>query len=155
MTVNVEAFMHSLGKSYNDVLDAELIPYKTPPTGFPGDPDLSLDMAKEGVYLSFQRDGRILKGIIFKIQNDKVKDWVFPNELPLGLKKEMSRDWVHTTYGLPLRSVEPKVIMRRAVGRADLYSVAGFTPQLYMQIRYDLTDNVQKVAFIPASELRW
>lgn len=155
MTVNVEALIHSLGKSYNELLNAELIPYKTPPTGFSGDPDLSLDMAKEGVYLSFQRDGRILKGIILRIQHDKVKDWVFPNELPLGLQKEMSRDWVHTTYGPPLRSVEPKVIMRRAVGRADLYSVAGFAPQLYMQIRYDLTNNVQKVALIPQSELRW
>ncbi|PLR41942.1 DUF6392 family protein, partial [Chimaeribacter arupi] len=51
MTVNVDALINSLGKSYKDLLEAELIPYKTPPTGFSGDPDLSLDMAKEGVYL--------------------------------------------------------------------------------------------------------
>lgn len=155
MTVNIEALIHGLGKSYNDLRDAELIPYKTPPTGFSGDPDLSLDMAKEGVYLSFKREGRILKGVILRIQHDKVKNWIFPNELPFGLKKNMSRDWVHMNYGQPLRSVEPKVIMRRGVGWADLYLVAGFEPQLYMQIRYDLTDKVQKVAFIPQTELRW
>ncbi len=155
MNVNVEALMHSLGKSYSDLLDDGLIPYKTPPTGFSGDPDLRLDMAKEGVYLSFQRNGRILKGIILRIQNDKVKGWIFPNDLPLGLKKEMCREWVHSSYGKPLRTVEPKFIMRRAVGRADLYLIAHFSPDLYMQIRYDLNDKVQKVAFIPHSELRW
>ncbi len=61
MTVNVDALINSLGKSYKDLLEAELIPYKTPPTGFSGDPDLSLDMAKEGVYLSFRRAGRVLQ----------------------------------------------------------------------------------------------
>lgn len=34
MTVNVEALIHGLGKSYNDLRDAELIPYKTPQRDF-------------------------------------------------------------------------------------------------------------------------
>ena len=155
MTVNVDALIHSLGKSYSDLLDAELILYKTPPTGFSGDPDISLDMAKEGVYLSFRRDGRILKEITLRIQNDKATHWEFPNELPFGLRKVMPMAWVHSTYGQPLRSVEPKVVMRREVGRADLYSVEGLSPLLYMQIRYDMADYVQKITFFPPSELRW
>ncbi len=157
MTVNVEALIHSLGKSYNDLLEAKLVPYKTPPTGFSGDPDLSLEMAKEGVYLSFRRDGRILKEVIIRIQHDKVSGWTFPNALPLGLQNEMSREWIHATYGQPLRSVEPKVVMSRPMGRADLYAVEGLSPELYMQIRYEPTDRemVQKIAFFPQSELRW
>lgn len=155
MTVNVDALIHSLGKSYKEMLNAELIPYKIPPTGFPGDPDISLDMAKEGVYLSFRREGRILKEITLKIHNDKVKNWKFPNILPLGLQNDMSREWIHSTYGSPLRSVEPKIVMRRAVGPADLYLVEGECPELYMQIRYDMSNNVQKVTFFPLSELRW
>lgn len=155
MTVNINALIDSLGKTYKEMLDAELIPYKTPPTGFSGDPDISLDMAKEGVYLSFKRDGRILKEIMLRIQNDKINNWEFPNILPFGLQKFMSMAWVHSTYGQPLRSVEPKVVMRRAVGRADLYSVKGYSPLLYMQIRYDMSYNVQKITFFPSSELRW
>lgn len=32
MTVNINALINSLGKTYKEMLDAELIPYKTPPT---------------------------------------------------------------------------------------------------------------------------
>lgn len=52
MTVNVEALIDCLGKTYQEMFDAGLIPYKTKPTGFSDDPDISLDMVKEGVYLS-------------------------------------------------------------------------------------------------------
>ena len=62
MTVNIEALMRNLGKSYKDIYDAGLLPYKTPPSASSGDRELSLDMAKEGVYLSFKRDGRIISG---------------------------------------------------------------------------------------------
>jgi len=59
-----------------------LITYKSPPTGSSGEPDLSLDMAKEGLFLSFKRVGRILQDIFVKIQNNKAKNWMFSNELP-------------------------------------------------------------------------
>ncbi|WKZ94714.1 DUF6392 family protein (plasmid) [Chimaeribacter arupi] len=155
MTVNVDALINSLGKSYNDMLEAELIPYKTPPTGFSGDPEISLDMAKEGVYLSFKRDGRILQTVILSIQHDKVSNWVFPNDLPSPLQKIMSRPWVHEHIGKPLRSVPPKVIMRRAFGWMDLYEAKGWAIPISMQISYDVMDNVRAVAFMPTAELRW
>ncbi len=53
MTINVEALINSLGKSYQEIFNKGLIPYKTKPTGFPGDSDISLDMVKEGIFLSF------------------------------------------------------------------------------------------------------
>lgn len=155
MTVNVEALIHSLGKSYNDLLDAELIPYRTPPTGFSGDPDLSLDMAKEGLFLSFKRNGRVLQAIVLTIQNERVKDWIFPNELPSPLQKKMSRQWVHENVGEPLRSIPPKVIMRKSFGWTDLYEAKGYPIPTSMQISYDTMNNVRSVTFMPTSELRW
>lgn len=125
MTVNAEALIHSLGRSYNDLLDAELIPYKTPPTGFSGDPDLSLNMAKEGVYLSFLREGHMLQEVTVKIIRPDIKNWIFPNELPFGLQHKMSRQWVHENTGVPLRSSPPRTIMRRAFGWADLFDIKG------------------------------
>jgi len=155
MTLNVEALIHSLGRSYNDLLDAELIPYKTPPTGFSGDPDLSLDMAKEGVYLSFLREGRMLQEVTVKIIRPDIKNWIFPNELPFGLQHKMSRQWVHENIGVPLRSSPPRVIMRRAFGWADLFDIKGANTPTSMQIDYDIADNVVDVSFMPTSELRW
>jgi len=155
MTVNVEALIHSFGKSYNDLLEAKLVPYKTPPTGFSGDPDLSLEMAKEGVYLSFRRDGRILQEITLHILRPEIKNWYFPNVLPFGLQKDMSRQWVHENIGIPLRSSPPKVVMRRALGWADLFNVSEGYASISMQIDYDISDKVKSVTFMPTSELRW
>lgn len=83
MTANIKKLINGLGKSYQELTDDGLITYKSPPTASSGDPDLSLDMAKEGLFLSFKRDGRILQSVVLKIQNDRVKNWVFPNELPV------------------------------------------------------------------------
>lgn len=155
MTVNVEALILHLGKSYQDLVDAELIPYKTPPTGFSGDPDLSLNMAQEGLYLSFKRDGRILQEITMTLLRPDIKGWHFPNELPFGLKSEMSRQWVHEHFGPPLRSSPPKTIMRRALGWADLFDVLGGSLTVTMQIDFDVMENAVSVTFMPTSELRW
>ena len=88
MTVNVEALINSLGKSYIELVDSGLVVYKSPPKGASGSPVLSLDMAREGIFLSFWRDRRVLKAITLTIQDNEANDWVFPNELPTPLKKK-------------------------------------------------------------------
>ncbi|MBT0723925.1 pyocin immunity protein [Rosenbergiella sp. S61] len=155
MTVNIDALISCLGKTYQELIDNELINYKSPPTGSSGDPDLSLDMAKEGLFLSFKRDGRILQAIVVKIQNDKAKNWMFPNELPKPLQRNMSRKWVHENIGVPLRSSPPKVVMRRVFGWTDLYEAQNRLIPTMMQISYDTSDQVRSVTFLPASDLRW
>ncbi|EGI5923378.1 pyocin immunity protein [Salmonella enterica subsp. enterica serovar Colindale] len=155
MTVNVDALINSIGKTYQQLFDEGLIPYKTRPTGYSGDPDLTLEMAKEGLHLTFKRDGRQLWSVILRIQYEKVADWLFPNELPSPLQKSMSREWVHQHIGEPLRSIPPKVIMKRAFGWTDLYEAKGRAIPTSMQISYDVMDRVRSVAFMPTSELRW
>lgn len=155
MTVNVNELISSLGKSYLELTNSGLITYKSPPTASSGDPDLSLDMAKEGLFLSFKRDGRLLQAIVLKIQNDKIKDWMFPNALPAPLQQQMSRHWVHEHVGEPLRSIPPQVIMRRAFGWTDLYEAKNRPIPTSMQISYDVMDNVRAVTFMPTTELRW
>ncbi|EQC00699.1 hypothetical protein B738_09866 [Photorhabdus temperata subsp. temperata M1021] len=49
MTINVEVLINSLGKTYKEIFDEGLIPYKTKPAGFSGDEVVCLDMVKEGV----------------------------------------------------------------------------------------------------------
>lgn len=155
MTVNVDALINSLGKTYQDILDAGLIQYKSPPKGSSGTPTINLEMAREGIFLSFWRDGRILKAITLTIQDDEVADWEFPNELPAPLEKKMTRSWVHKHIGVPLRSSPPKVIMRRSFGWTDLYEAVGRATPTSMQISYDVSENVRSVTFMPPSELRW
>ena len=155
MPVNVDAMINSLGKSYIELVDSGLVVYKSPPKGASGSPVLSLDMAREGIFLSFWRDGRILKAVTLTIQDDETTDWMFPNELPAPLEKKMTRSWVHEHFGEPLRSTPPKVIMKRAFGWTDLYEADGRPIPTNMQISYDVMDNVRSVTFMPTSELRW
>ncbi|MNJ56892.1 hypothetical protein D3C77_524560 [compost metagenome] len=112
-------------------------------------------MAKEGLFLSFKREGRVLQAIVLKIQNDKAKDWVFPNALPAPLQPVMTREWVHENIGKPLRSIPPQVIMRRAFGWTDLYEAKGRAIPTSMQINYDVMGFVRSVTFMPTAELRW
>lgn len=155
MSVNLEALIRCLGKSYQEIFDAGLIPYKTRPTASSGDPDMSLNMAKEGVYLSFKRNGYVLQAVEIDIQKDKAKEWVFLNELPAPLKKNMSREWVHETLGKPERSSPPEVFMKRAFGWTELYTIKDFHMPISMQVSYDLAEMVKSLTFLPTSEVRW
>ncbi|PLR29066.1 DUF6392 family protein [Chimaeribacter arupi] len=155
MTVNVDALINHLGKSYQALIDKELIYYKTLPKGTSGSQRLSLEMALEGIFLSFKRDGRILKSITLRLQHNEKHNWVFPNQLPLPLQNNMSRSWVHENIGSPLRSAPPYIVMKQAFGWTDLYEAKGRPIPTSMQINYDVMDNVRSVAFMPTSELRW
>ena len=59
MTVNIKALLQYLGKGYSEIVDAELIPYKSNPKGASGSPVIILGMAKEGIFLAFKREGSI------------------------------------------------------------------------------------------------
>jgi hypothetical protein len=155
MTINIEALIYCLGKSYKDITEAGIISYKAEPKGSSGSPALSLDMVKEGVFLSFKREGRRLKEIALIIQRDDVKDWSFPNELPTPLQQKMSREWIHKTFGEPEGSIVPKVIMKQSFGWVEKFTVEDFHIPITMQIRYDLQEIVKKITFLPTSELRW
>lgn len=155
MTVNIEALIRSLGNSYNEIFDAGLIPYKTEPKSSSGEPFVFLDMAKEGIFLSFKRDGRILKEMTLRIQNDKVKNWEFPNVLPSLLQENMSRQWMHENFGTPIRSAPPEIVMKRAFGWTELYALDDYHIPITMQVSYDLMENVKSITFMPTSELRW
>ena len=155
MTIDVEALIYSLGKSYQYMLDKDLIPYKSPPKGSSGTPTLPLEMAQEGIFLSFWREGRILKSVTLRIQNEPASSWTFPNELPAPLQASMSRKWVNETLGEPLRSAPPYTVMNKDYGWTDLYEVKDHDIPTSMQINYDLEDRVRSVTFMPTSELRW
>ena len=155
MTVNVAALIGSLGKNYQELVNTGLLAYKSEPKGASGSPTISLDMAKEGIFLAFKRDGRILKEITLSIQHDTLKYWSFPNELPTPLQKRMSRAWVHENFGPPEKSIPPRVIMKQEIGWIERFTVVDFHMPITMQIRYDMSEMVAAVTFLPTSELRW
>lgn len=155
MTINVEALIYSLGKTYNELVDSGLITYKSALKGASGSPTISVDMAKEGVFLAFKRGGRILKEITLSIQHDTLSNWKFPNELPTPLQKSMSRQWVHENFGEPENSIPPRVILKQEIGRIERFTVEDFHISITMQIRYDMADMVVAVTFLPTSKLRW
>ncbi|MBK4714883.1 MULTISPECIES: DUF6392 family protein [Tenebrionibacter/Tenebrionicola group] len=155
MTINIEALIRCLGQTYHEMLEQNIISYKTKPSGEYGDPDLNLDMVKEGVFLSFKRDGMILQEITLRIQRDGIKGWIFPNDLPTPLKTEMPRQWVHDTFGKPDKAAPPRKVANKTFGWTERYAIEDFHMPIAMQVSYDLEEMVKKITFLPTSALRW
>jgi hypothetical protein len=155
MTVNVVELIKKIGKNHQQLVDGNVIAYKTPPKAPSGSPVMSLDMAKEGIFLAFKRDGKILNEVTLYLQKDGDACWDFPNELPKPFEKKMTRSWVHEHIGEPSRSSAPKVVMKREFGWFDLYENKSGPLAVSYQIDYDVMDNAKQITFMPTSELRW
>ncbi|TDB47701.1 DUF6392 family protein [Photorhabdus luminescens] len=155
MTINIEALINSLGKSYQEIFDEGLIPYKTKPTGYPGASFIALNMAKEGMHLAFKRDGKILFAVELFLLDQKRPLYQFPNELPSPLKPLMSREWVHGQFGSPEKALPPRKFLKKDVGWTELYTLLDFRIPTSMQVDYDLLEQVKSIAFLSTSEVRW
>ncbi|WP_387462733.1 DUF6392 family protein [Photorhabdus sp. RM323S] len=155
MTVNVEALINSLGKSYQEIFDEGLIPYKSKPSGFSGDMVICLDMAKEGVFLSFYREEKHLKEITLILLDEKKGLYKFPNELPSPLIPLMFRQWVHEQFAKPKKALPPRKFLKKDVGWTELYTLLDFRIPVSMKFDYDLLEHVKSIAFLPTSEVRW
>ncbi|MFP9528442.1 DUF6392 family protein [Pectobacterium brasiliense] len=154
MSVNVEALINSLGKTYQEIFDSGLLPYKTKPTGFSGSSSISLDMAKEGIYLSFNRNDRVLNEITLIMSNKKI-GYYFPNKLPNPLKNTMSRSWVQERFGEPFKSLPPRKRLKKDIGYTDLYYLKNYSIPVSMQIDYDTNEKVEAITYLPTSMVRW
>ncbi|MBK5071552.1 pyocin immunity protein [Budviciaceae bacterium CWB-B4] len=155
MSVNVEALINCLGKTYQEIFDKGLIPYKSKPTGFSGDDVICLDMVKEGIFLAFYRDKSIFKEMTLRLLNEKNSQYRFPNELPTPLLSDMTRQWMHSQLGEPEKSLPPRKRLNKDVGWTELYTLLDFHIPLSMQVSYDLQERVKSVTFLPTSEVRW
>ncbi|OCA53228.1 hypothetical protein Phpb_03712 [Photorhabdus namnaonensis] len=130
MTINIEALINSLGKTYQETFDKGLIPYKTKPIGYLGDPEISLHMIKEGVHLAFKRSNKVLFAIGLILIDEKKDSYQFPNELPPRLIPIMSRQWIHEHFGEPEKSLPPRKRLTKKIGWTDLYTL--YIPYIYL-----------------------
>ncbi|WP_323835775.1 DUF6392 family protein [Photorhabdus africana] len=154
MTINIEALINSLGKTYQEIFDEGLIPYKTKPSGYPGDSDISLDMAKEGTFLSFDRETKTFIEMTLTLLIPERPGFVFPNNMPYPLIKEMNRQWVDKNLGKPIKSAPPFEALTYKFGWTYLYYYQGKS-EISMQVSHDVLDRVSRVTFLPTSEVRW
>lgn len=155
MTVNIESLIRNFGKTYEQLFDAGLIPYKSKPTGFSGSDVITLDMAKEGVFLAFNRGTNSLKEITLTLLDNEKKNWIFPNTLPAPLQPMMTRSWVHNQLGEPDKVLPPRKRARREIGWTERFTLLDFHIPLTLKVDYELNDYVRKITFLPTSELRW
>ncbi|WP_036774080.1 DUF6392 family protein [Photorhabdus australis] len=151
MAINVNALINSL-KTYQEIFDEGLIPYRNKPSGSPVVPNICIDMVTEGVFLSFERNSKILNEITLRLLRDDKALFIFPNELLSPLKHSMDRGWVRENLGDLIKSIPPRQILKRQFGWKDLYR---FTDEISMQISYDLREQVNSVTFLLTSDVSW
>ncbi|MBS3049682.1 DUF6392 family protein [Enterobacter mori] len=68
MITNIEAMIDYPGKSYNELVVAGFISWKTYPMGHSGSVNQHMEMAKEGINLSFLRETQALVEINLKLR---------------------------------------------------------------------------------------
>ncbi|EQB99135.1 DUF6392 family protein [Photorhabdus temperata] len=155
MATNIEALINNLSRTYQEIFDEGLIPYKTKPKGDPGCYYISLNMIKEGVYLAFKRDSKELFNVTITLIDRDKPSYQFPNQLPSPLVPMMSRQWIHENFGEPKKFHTPEIIMKQQFGWTELYTLLDFRIPTSMQVDYDLLERVESVIFLPTSEVRW
>ncbi|HGO9495528.1 TPA: DUF6392 family protein [Aeromonas veronii AMC24] len=155
MTVNVKALINNLGQTYEALFEAGYIPYKTKPKGDSGCTEINLDMAKEGVLLSFDRATRKLVEVDIDLIREENSKYVFPNELPEPLQQHMYRPQVHEEFGQPKNSHPPYQIIKRRYGGVDHYPMKVGEQRVSMLLYYNLEQVVTGVAFKPTELVEW
>lgn len=155
MTVNVKALINNLGRTYESIFEAGYIPYKTKPKGDSGCTEIDLDMAKEGVFLSFDRTTRKLVEVDIDLVREENSKYVFPNELPAPLQQNMYRPQVREQFGQPNNSHPPYQVVNRRFGGVDHYIMRVGEQRVSMLLYYNLAQIVTGVAFKPSELVQW
>lgn len=154
--MNIEALIRSLDKPYQAIRDAGVITYKTPPQGTQSDPVLTLKMRSEGISLTFDNDSnsKPLIEVSLELASGKKKG-VYPNSLPLPLQQDMSRQWVHESFGEPDKYIPPRVVLNSQMGGRERFTIEDFHIPLTMCVYYDMNEMAEAVTFLPPHRLRW
>lgn len=155
MTVNVKTLINSLGETYQDILARGVIPYKTKPRGDSGSQVISLDMVREGVVLTFDKDSHKLIEVTMRLIDEKNVSYVFPNEIPSPLWPDMNKSGVRRSFGEPVHAHPPHKIVNRSFGGVDYYKLSKGARSIMMLIRYNTELNAVSITFKPASLVSW
>ncbi|HBT0359658.1 TPA: hypothetical protein MA039_001147 [Klebsiella pneumoniae] len=103
MNIDVEKLVKQLGKSYQEILEKGLIPYKTKLYGPIDEDEAEFDMKREGILLVFTNNSeKNLTEITLRLEDKGKTDWVFPNPMPFGMEPVMTQLWVRERFGLPM-----------------------------------------------------
>ncbi|MCC8456493.1 DUF6392 family protein [Photorhabdus aegyptia] len=157
MAINVEALINSLGKSYQEIFNEGLIPYKSKPGGDSGDDYVSLDMQKEGIFLAFNRTSKKLTHVTLTLIDEERPRYVYPNQLPSPLINSMTREWVKKHFGQAIKSFPPCKVFNCQYGWKDLYlyNVSESEEKIYIQLSHDLLEQVETITFLRAESVTW
>lgn len=150
MTIDTEALVKELGKPYQDILDKGLIPYKTKPYGSVSDDVATLEMKREGIFMSFNNNSeKTLKEVTLTLEDYVKTDWLFPNPMPFGLEPVMTQEWVRKRFGMPMIYADAKIIMTVYIGVKEAYSLPAPNQQIAVTFTYDEELFVIRVTFYP------
>ena len=148
MTIDVEMLIKQLGEPYQSIYDKGLIPYKTKPYGSVSDDNASLEMKREGIYLSFFNDSdKKLKEVMLRLEDEEKTDWLFPNPMPFGLELVMTQFWVREHLGLPMIYSDEKIIMSFYIGKKEVYSLPVPHQNIAAMLTYNKNLFVEHVIF--------
>lgn len=156
MNINIEKLINQLGKSYQEIFDLGLIPYKTKPYGSVSDEDARLDMKREGIYLAFINNSeKILTEVTLTLEDEGKTNWIFPHPMPFGLEPVMTQQWVRTLFGMPIIYAEAEIIMTIYVGVREVYTLPSPHQNIAAAFTYNKDFFVESVTFYSLEKAKY
>lgn len=150
MNIDVEGLVKKLGCPYQEIYDDGLIPYKKKPYGSVSDDVASLEMKREGIFLSFfNNPEKNLREVTLTLEDESQTDWLFPNPMPLGLEPVMTQKWVRARLGMPMIYADAKIIMTIYIGVKEAYSLPVPNQGIAATFTYNKNLFVERVTFYP------
>ncbi|MEQ0331465.1 DUF6392 family protein [Klebsiella sp. GB_Kp056] len=150
MNINVEALIEQLSKPYQDIVNKNLIPYKTKPYGSLSDKYANLDMKRDGMFLAFiNNQDKNLKEVTLRLEDEAKTDWLFPNPMPFGLEPVMTQQWVRAYLGFPMIYVEAKIVMAAYRGVKEIYTLPVPHQNIAAAFTYNKELFAETVTFYP------
>lgn len=143
--IEVGRMISMMGSTLEEIIDAGLLrSNQKPKPRFSGDDELILDMVREGVLLSFDRENKGLQRISLTLLDEDKPNYRFPNDdLPSPLKPEMTKDYVHESMGEPFESKPSIEFVGKVWGEVEHYRMR----------RNVFGDLSQLVSYIPGSQM--
>ncbi|WP_234498039.1 DUF6392 family protein [Vibrio maritimus] len=156
--IEVGRMISMMGCTLEEIIDAGLLkPNQKPKPRHSGDDELILDMIREGVLLSFDRQSKALQRISLTLLDEDKPNYRFPNDLPSPLKPEMTKDYVHESMGEPFESKPSIEFMGKVWGEVEHYfmrrNVFGDLSQLVSYVQGQ--QMVKSLTYLYTKDVSW
>ena len=156
--IDVKRMIAMMNMTYQSIVNEGVLKEsQKPKPQFSGDDELTLNIKREGIILTFDRKSQCLININLILIKAEQPNYRFSNNLPNPLKPEMTKEYVYQAMGKPYESKLPIKIMGRMVGGIEHFRLnRDMFGKLSLLLYYTADQSqVKSLVFMNTNDVSW